>query len=150
MLSRSKFKALDPHPARVCVWCPQTALVWENPYTLSRRRNHWNRPPQTMLFMLPSQSTGLWSVLTLLWTVSKNTQGGTTAPSIIWTLRQMWVSSHCHEMSVPSPGLHLGGGGARGVIRPPPRIWQIHLYCYNSDVFVPPTFLICPIHLPLI
>ncbi len=40
-------------------------------------------------------------------------------------------------------GLHWGGG-ARGVIRSPPRIWQIHLHCYNSDDFAPPTFLICP------
>ncbi len=28
--------------------------------------------------------------------------------------------------------------GARGVICPTPRIWQIHLYCYNSDGFAPP------------
>ena len=37
-------------------------------------------------------------------------------------------------------------GGGEGVIRTPPRIWQIHLYCYynNSDDFAPPTFLNCP------
>ncbi len=78
----------------MCVWCPQTVLVWENLYTLSKWRNLWSRPRQAMLFMLPSQSTGLWSVLTLLWTVLRNTQRGITAPSIIWTLRQEWVSSH--------------------------------------------------------
>ena len=30
----------------------------------------------------------------------------------------------------------------------PPRIWQIPLYCYNSDDFTPPIFLNCPIHPP--
>ncbi len=50
----------------------------------------------------------------------------------------------CEAMS----GLHWGGG--EGVICPPlpPRIWQIHLYCYNSDDFTPPTFLISPIRPP--
>ena len=44
----------------------------------------------------------------------------------------------------------LRGGGAREVhSSTPPRIWQIHLYCYNSDDFAPPTFLNCPIF-PLI
>ncbi len=44
-----------------------------------------------------------------------------------------------------------GGGGSSpplGTVSPPPRIWQIHLYCYNSDDFDPPTFLIFPIRPP--
>ncbi len=36
------------------------------------------------------------------------------------------------------------GEGEGGNSPPPPRIWQIYLYCYNSDDFAPPTYLICP------
>ena len=70
--------------------------------------------------------------------------------SFLQQIAEHWVItrlSYLHQKNHVLVRAALRGGGARGVIRPPPRIWQIHLYCYNSDDFAPPTFLnrpICP------